>query len=255
MHVLIIGLRGLGVEVAKNLILAGPHTVRVYDSGSVSAADLGTNFYLVQADIGHSRAQASMRSLGELNPNVNVGSVSQVDGSVIQQFDVVCVCDADVPLADLLAWNEAARTRFVLNAETGVREHRPVAFIAAGISGVTGYVFSDFGDDFHVFDPDGVPVRSVVIDHISSAAHGVVTIDGDRHLLRDGDLLKIEEVRGMSDHHPLTKDHEDVVFKYDDAITDINTIVEVKSTKNPKASAHAIRERAGWWVRVPAMRC
>jgi hypothetical protein len=29
MHVLIVGLRGLGIEVAKNLILAGPHTVMV----------------------------------------------------------------------------------------------------------------------------------------------------------------------------------------------------------------------------------
>lgn len=34
MHVLIVGLRGLGIEVAKNLILAGPHTVSAHDSAA-----------------------------------------------------------------------------------------------------------------------------------------------------------------------------------------------------------------------------
>jgi ubiquitin-activating enzyme E1 len=50
MHVLIIGLRGLGVEVAKNLILAGPHTVQLYDAGIVTVQDLNTNFYLKKED-------------------------------------------------------------------------------------------------------------------------------------------------------------------------------------------------------------
>lgn len=31
MNVLIIGCRGLGVEIAKNLILAGPKSVQIYD--------------------------------------------------------------------------------------------------------------------------------------------------------------------------------------------------------------------------------
>lgn len=46
MKVLIIGQRGLGVETAKNLILAGPHTVHVYDPTTVTINDLGANFYL-----------------------------------------------------------------------------------------------------------------------------------------------------------------------------------------------------------------
>ena len=241
MHVLIIGLRGLGVEVAKNLILAGPHTVQVYDEGLVEVADLGTNFYLLASDVGASRARASLRQLGELNPNVNVGQVSAINAAEIQKYDVVCVTDVNVPLASLLEWNEAARTRFRHNPDTGLNEHHPTAFIVSGISGVSGFVFSDFGDEFHVFDPDGIPVRSIVIDHISRsanglAANGIVTIDGDRHLLSDGDLLKFEEVHGMSDQFPLVKDNEADVktFKHGEVITDINSILEIKTTKNPK---------------------
>lgn len=39
------GLRGLGLEIAKNLILAGPKSVIVYDPTVISIADLGSNFY------------------------------------------------------------------------------------------------------------------------------------------------------------------------------------------------------------------
>jgi hypothetical protein len=135
-----------------------------------------------------------------------------------------------------LEWNEAARTRFKHNPDTGLNEHHPTAFIVSGISGVSGFIFSDFGDEFHVFDPDGIPVRSVVIDHVSRAVNGIVTIDGDRHLLSDGDLLKFEEVHGMSDQFPLVKESEadEKTFKHGEVITDINSILEIKATKNPK---------------------
>jgi len=186
--------------------------------------------------VGKARGEASFRELGELNPNVNVGLVASITPAEIQKYDVVAVCDANVPLADLITWNEAARTRFRVNPDTGVNEHHPVAFISAAIAGVTGYVFSDFGDNFLCFDPDGIAVRSVTIDHISSAANGVVTIDGDRHLLSDGDMLKFEEVHGMSDDKGLVKENEDDVktFKHSDAITDINSILEIKTTKSAK---------------------
>ena len=39
MKVLIIGARGLGVEIAKNLILAGPKSVTLYDPTLVAIAD------------------------------------------------------------------------------------------------------------------------------------------------------------------------------------------------------------------------
>ena len=45
MNVVIIGLRGLGIEVAKNLILAGPKTVKIYDPDITRLRDLGSNFY------------------------------------------------------------------------------------------------------------------------------------------------------------------------------------------------------------------
>jgi molybdopterin/thiamine biosynthesis adenylyltransferase len=63
----------LGVEVAKNLILAGPKQVTIYDPNIVTIEDVGRNFYCRHEDVGKkSRAEASLTQLKDLNPNVNV---------------------------------------------------------------------------------------------------------------------------------------------------------------------------------------
>lgn len=73
MDVVIAGLRGLGVETAKNLILAGPRSVGLYDPEVVRINDLGANFYCEAAHIGKvSRAEACLTKLKELNPYVKV---------------------------------------------------------------------------------------------------------------------------------------------------------------------------------------
>ena len=60
MKVLIVGMRGLGVETAKNLILAGPASVDLYDPNTVDISDLSANFYLTEEDVGkRTRAECS----------------------------------------------------------------------------------------------------------------------------------------------------------------------------------------------------
>jgi ubiquitin-activating enzyme E1 len=73
MNVLIIGSRGLGVETAKNLILAGPASVTLYDPHLVTWGDLSSNFYCRPEHVGSAtRADASYTKLQELNPYVKV---------------------------------------------------------------------------------------------------------------------------------------------------------------------------------------
>ena len=67
--VLIVGLRGLGVETAKNLILTGPKSVTLFDPIPVTWGDLSANFYCREDHVGKiSRAEASFDKLQELNP-------------------------------------------------------------------------------------------------------------------------------------------------------------------------------------------
>ena len=77
MNVVIVGMRGLGVEVAKNLILAGPKSVSIYDPDIVEINDLGANFYLEEKQVGvSSRADAVIGKLKELNPYVKVAVIN-----------------------------------------------------------------------------------------------------------------------------------------------------------------------------------
>lgn len=57
--VLVSGLGGLGVEVAKNIILGGVKSVTLHDKAVCSIADLSSQFYLTEDDIGKNRAEVS----------------------------------------------------------------------------------------------------------------------------------------------------------------------------------------------------
>ena len=95
MEVAIIGLRGLGVECAKNLILAGPKSVSLYDPEIVKINDLGANFYTELGHVGKvSRAEACVEKLKELNPYVKVEVIPD-EASLLglitsKQLHVVC---------------------------------------------------------------------------------------------------------------------------------------------------------------------
>lgn len=95
MDVCLIGLRGLGVETAKNLILAGPRSVTLVDDTKTSMRDLGANFYLTEFHVknGNTRADGSAGKLSELNPYVKV-SVKSLDAAMADvaqgKFGVVC---------------------------------------------------------------------------------------------------------------------------------------------------------------------
>nr|XP_060488136.1 ubiquitin-like modifier-activating enzyme 1 isoform X2 [Panthera onca]XP_060488142.1 ubiquitin-like modifier-activating enzyme 1 isoform X2 [Panthera onca]XP_060488148.1 ubiquitin-like modifier-activating enzyme 1 isoform X2 [Panthera onca] len=81
--VLVSGLRGLGVEIAKNIILGGVKAVTLHDQGTAQWADLSSQFYLREEDIGKNRAEVSQPRLAELNSYV---PVSAYTGPLVEDF-------------------------------------------------------------------------------------------------------------------------------------------------------------------------
>lgn len=57
--VLICGLGGLGVEIAKNVILGGVKSVTLHDNAVCKLADLGSQFYLTEADVGKRQSKGT----------------------------------------------------------------------------------------------------------------------------------------------------------------------------------------------------
>ncbi|CAE7672805.1 UBA2 [Symbiodinium sp. CCMP2592] len=188
MKVLISGLRGLGVEVAKNLILAGPAMVILHDDSIAEQRDLGANFYLTEQDVGsRTRAEASLKQLSELNPYV---SVRTHQGPLTEELlsGVSLVVFSETSQSELLRWNEVCRTR-----------NPPVGFIAADCFGLASSVFVDFGESFTCRDKDGEEPRSAIVSGVTLESPGTVHTHQDRrHGFNDGDWVVFREVQGMT---------------------------------------------------------
>ena len=75
-RVLVVGLGALGAEVVKNLVLAGMN-VTIHDAKAVDDADLGIQFFLSLADVGSSRAAASLPRIREMNVHVTVDELTK----------------------------------------------------------------------------------------------------------------------------------------------------------------------------------
>jgi len=188
MRVLISGLRGLGVEIAKNLILAGPGAVTVHDDTVVTAPDLGANFYCTEADVGQrTRAQACAPKLKDLNPYVAVEVHSGPIRGALPGFSVVVLCGASQ--SEIVEYNSFCRS-----------QSPPIGFIVADCYGLAGSAFVDFGDRFTCFDPDGEEPKSVILAGITQENPGAVhTHHERRHGFQDGDWVTFREVEGMAE--------------------------------------------------------
>ena len=151
MNVLIIGMRGLGVEVAKNLCLAGPKSVTLYDPNVVSIADRGSNFYLKEEHVGTTtRADASVTQLRELNPYVVTQVISEFNNEMIGNFNVIVITENFMGISALNVINNLCRAA-------------NVGFILAETMGLSGYTFLDYGSNFIVTDKDGEMTKSFII--------------------------------------------------------------------------------------------
>jgi len=184
MNVVIYGMRGVGVEIAKNVILAGPKSVTIIDDTPCRHIDMNTNFYITESDLqaSKSRAAASVSSLKELNPYVNVELKSgALNEEIIAAADVLVVTMGR--FNNIIDWNQIARKN-------------KTTFIWTENRGISCFAFSDFGESWKVLDNDGEPAISNMITGIVMKDNLPVFMCENRHKLTDGDVVIFEEAKG-----------------------------------------------------------
>ena len=78
LKILIYGMSGLGVEVAKNIILKGPEKVSIFDPRITEIQDMNSILYLDEADVEIKRKDESViKKLQLLNENVIVNYIDK----------------------------------------------------------------------------------------------------------------------------------------------------------------------------------
>lgn len=183
---LISGMSGLGVEIAKNIILGGVKSVTIQDTAPTTLDDLSTQFYLSEAHLGRNRAGCSHAMLAELNPYVPVKQLEQaLTCQDLDQFHVVVLTQSTIDE----------------QIEFGKYCHaKGIKLIVAETRGVFGKIFCDFGENFEVVDVDGEQPLSSMISAINNDQLGTVTtLDEQRHGFEDGMTVTFSEVTGMSE--------------------------------------------------------
>lgn len=107
--------------IAKNVCLAGVRSVTLFDPAPVEVADLGTQFFLRDGDIGQPRDQACVDRLRELNRYVPVDvlQAQELSPDVLSRFQVVVVTDA--LLSQQLTINDYTHTHGVHFISADVR--------------------------------------------------------------------------------------------------------------------------------------
>uniref|UniRef100_A0A8C6AJD8 Ubiquitin-like modifier-activating enzyme 1 n=1 Tax=Monodon monoceros TaxID=40151 RepID=A0A8C6AJD8_MONMO len=205
--VLVSGLRGLGVEIAKNIILGGVKAVTLHDQGTAQWADLSSQFYLREEDIGKNRAEASQPRLAELNSYVPVTTYTgTLVDDFLSGFQVAVLTSS--PLEDQLRVGEFCHS-------CGIK------LVVADTRGLFGQLFCDFGEEMILTDSNGEQPLSAMISMGTKDNPGVVTcLDEARHGFESGDFVSFTEVQGMNELNGISPLEIEVLGPYTFSICD-----------------------------------
>eukprot|EP00331_Platyophrya_macrostoma_P003908 CAMPEP_0176411352 /NCGR_PEP_ID=MMETSP0127-20121128/3561_1 /TAXON_ID=938130 /ORGANISM="Platyophrya macrostoma, Strain WH" /LENGTH=1184 /DNA_ID=CAMNT_0017790943 /DNA_START=110 /DNA_END=3664 /DNA_ORIENTATION=+ len=202
LKVLIVGCGGVGAEAAKNLALAGVHSITLLDPRIPSLSDLNVNFALDEVAVGEGRspsiAESTRRLLHELNPMVRCHVVSELTEEMVSQHSVLVWTSAakDISLRTLNRWNSFCRSRTPV-----------VSFLFVLQTGAVASLFVDHGPTFTVKDLDGRPLLQKqiveVTDKKDKSGHDYTRVrfatpEGQTPgALRDYTAVRFTDVKGL----------------------------------------------------------
>lgn len=132
-RLLVAGMRGLGAEVVKNLVLAGIKSLTMMDHEELTKEDGDSQFLAPRDKIGTNRAEASLDRVRKLNPGVEITvDKSHLDSKDAKffndNFDIVVV--TNYPKETILKVNKMCR-------------EGNTKFFAGNVFGYFGFSFMD----------------------------------------------------------------------------------------------------------------
>lgn len=136
--VLLVGMKGLGAEVAKNLILSGVKGITMLDHEQVTEDSVRAQFLIPAGSLDQNRAEASLERAQNLNPMVEVKAdperAEDKPDEFFLDFDAVCLTccprDLQVRLDQLCHKNN-------------------IKFFTGDVFGFHGFMFCDLGVEHH----------------------------------------------------------------------------------------------------------
>ncbi|KAJ1454211.1 hypothetical protein M885DRAFT_522403 [Pelagophyceae sp. CCMP2097] len=197
--VLVIGCGGVGVELAKDVVLAGVAQLTLCDDAALSAEDVGNTLYANAENVGNSRAEAAASRIQELNARCGVRVLRlEAVADVVRRikegdWDCVAYCDGVLD-ASALALDDACRTA-------------GCAFVFARCVGADAFVvFDDFGECTRCVEREAQAEPRLVAtmralddqqDYAGEIAVEVKLAGEEKHDLGQGDTFELLDYAGL----------------------------------------------------------
>jgi ubiquitin-activating enzyme E1 len=188
LKILIVGLRGFGAEIAKDIILSNPYQISIFDDEICKINDLGSNFFLTNENVLNKerRDKACLKKLADLNPTTKV-NIEDDYINKIKEFDVVII-------------TKIMKSEIIHKINKECHENNK-GFIYTLSLGLTGFIFSDFGENHTILDKTGKENGKFYISNITKDTKGIMKIDyGDSEKrLNENGYLIFKQVEGMTE--------------------------------------------------------
>ena len=197
LNVFIYGMRGVGFEVSKNLILAGPKNVTIFDDNISKINDLTSNFYITEEDVKNNKRRdiSSYKKLSELNHSVKV--------KIMEGNSMLTHIRNNLDLNDDEKYNVVVITEFlskeiIIELDNLCRQNN-IGFIYGTELGINGFYFVDFGNSFNVLEIDNNNDKFSISNIYKSNPGRITLINSIDGKLRNNDFIIFKDVEGMSE--------------------------------------------------------
>lgn len=191
LKILVIGMKGIGVEICKNIILQGPSKVSIFDCSIAEKNDFDSNYFLSKEDVGNKRRdEAVYNKLKELNEYVdfdcllNINSIEEIE-NIINEYNVIVV-------------TEIIKKEYLFRLNKKCHE-KNIKFILCAILGLVGYIFSDFGNEHLIINKNDKEPNVFSIKNITNDTNGLVEIIETNEGINNIKSVIFQEIEGMTE--------------------------------------------------------
>ena len=168
----IFGLKGIGIEIAKNLLLSGVKYIEIFDDNKCDLRDMGSNFYISNDDINKRRDEACISKLKQLN---NYANLLIYNGNNIAN---------DVKNFNLIIITEIMDLDTLFEINKNCRKNK-IGFIYTLCLGLACSIFVDFGENHIIKSRDDSPKELFFIKKIIKEKGKFIFLidnsDGENH--------------------------------------------------------------------------
>lgn len=181
-------MRGLDIEVVKNIILKGPKKINIFIPKSVDIVDLNSNFYLEQEDIGKKRRdEAILNKLKLQNENVKI--------DYLKENNLENLLEILLNNYDILDLTESNSKNLSIKLEEFCKEKK-IFFIYLVILGFMCFLFYDLGEDHLIIQENDKELLTYNIKNIEKNDSVAIILPDKDNWFGDDDYIKFTQIKG-----------------------------------------------------------